>query len=527
MKTQFPNIPEDQKTPLVQILLQFIQEQTEQISLLKDEIAKLKGQKPRPKLPKSKTADDAKNKSKNQGSKNGSHCAKSRRSPRKEQRIIQPENLPTGSIFKGYEDYHVQDLRIESVEIQFRLAVYLGPDGSRIRGVLPSEYQQGHFSAELIAYCLSQYHQCHVTEPLLLEQLYEIGIDMSSAQLSNILTQNKNLFHEEKQEILKAGIAYSDFLNADDTGARHDGKNGYCTAIGSPLFTYFESTESKSRINFLKVLQGQKEFYAITEESLNYAFGQGISTKTLELLEKHENKKFRNAKHWEEFLKCRKILSKKDYKTATEAALLGGSLNNGLNPNLITLSDGAGQFALFIHALCWVHEERHYRKLIAVSKVEEAEIDAIRSEIWGFYETLKTYKQHPTVVQQSELSKQFDKIFGKVYESQKLNLLLRHTRSRKEGLLMVLKHTFLPLHNNDCERDIREYVKRRKISGSTRSEAGRRARDTFTSLKKTCKKLGVAFWEYLRDRLVNGGQIPRLAYLIKKKSQGLFTHQTA
>lgn len=48
MKTQFPNIPEDQKTPLVQILLQFIQEQAEQISLLKDEIAKLKRPKTSP-----------------------------------------------------------------------------------------------------------------------------------------------------------------------------------------------------------------------------------------------------------------------------------------------------------------------------------------------------------------------------------------------------------------------------------------------------------------------------------------------
>jgi hypothetical protein len=527
MKVQLPDIPEDQKTPLVQTLLRFIQEQAEQIALLKDEVAKLKGEKPRPKLPKSKTADDAKKKPKDQGSENDSQCAKFRKPTRKEQRVIEPDNIPIGSIFKGYEDYHVQDLRIESVEIQFRLAVYLGPDDSRIRGELPPEYQQGHFSAELIAFCLSQYHHCHVTEPLLIEQLYEMGIDMSPAQLSNILTQNKDLFHKEKQEVLKAGVACSDFLNADDTGARHEGKNGYCTAIGSPLFSYFESTDSKSRINFLKVLQGKQEFYAITEESLNYAFDQGIGAKTLELLEKYENKHFPAGGAWEAFLKNQKKFSKNDCKIATEAALLGGLLENGLNPNLVTVSDGAGQFSIFIHGLCWVHEERHYRKLVPVSKIEEAEIEAIRSDIWDFYESLKTYKKHPTVSQQTELSQQFDKIFGKAYESPKLNLLLAHTRSRKEGLLLVLKHPFLPLHNNDCERDIREYVKRRKISGSTRSEAGRRARDTFTSLKKTCKKLGVAFWDYLRDRLVNAGKIPRLADLIEKKSREFTVSQAA
>jgi len=57
------------------------------------------------------------------------------------------------------------------------------------------------------------------------------------------------------------------------------------------------------------------------------------------------------------------------------------------------------------------------------------------------------------------------------------------------------------LHNNLSENDIREYVKRRKVSGSTRSELGRQARDTFTRLKKTCRKLGVSFWQYLLDRI--------------------------
>jgi hypothetical protein len=335
------------------------------------------------------------------------------------------------------------------------------------------------------------------------------------------LTKGKDPFHQEKQEVLKAGLSCSDFLNVDDTGARHDGKNGYCTAMGSPLFSYFESTNSKSRINFLQVLQGELPLYAITEESLNYAFGQGISEKTLKILEKQEKKQFSKEK-WEAFLKKRKVVSKKENKIATESALLGGAFERGLNPNLLTISDGAGQFVLFLHGLCWVHEERHYRKLIPLSKSEESEIEAIRSDIWDFYEALKTYKKAPKVPKQVELIEQFDRIFSKRHKSEQVNLLLKQTRSRKEGLLLVLKHPFLPLHNNDCERDIREYVKRRKISGSTRSEDGRRCRDTFTSLKKTCKKLGLSFGEYLRDRLSNQKQIPRLEDLIKQKSQKVF-----
>ena len=525
MKLQIPEIPENlvldptinKLVELLQVCLRIIQELTEENAHLKDEIAKLKGQKPRPKLSPSRTADDAKNKPPPKNS--DIHRSSSRRQRKKEQKTVLPNNIPAGSIFKGYDTYNVQDLRIESLEIQFRLAVYLSPDGSRIRGELPPEYQQGHFGAELIAYCLSQYHQCHVTEPLLLEQLYEMGIDISPAQLSNILIQNKESFHQEKEEILKAGLVFSKFLNADDTGARHDGKNGYCTAIGSPLFTYFESTGSKSRINFLKILQGKEELYALTEESLNYAFEHGIGEKSLAALERHKGKQFQESAFWENFLKKQKIESEKDRRIATEAALLGGALEKGVNPFLITISDAARQFAIFLNGLCWVHEERHYRKLIPLSDVEKIELEMVRSDIWDFYEALKEYKKKPTLVLQKTLEDRFDQIFGKAYKSAAINSLLANTRSRKDGLLLVLKYPFIPLHNNDCERDIREYAKRRKISGGTRSEAGRKARDTFASLKKTCMKLGISFCDYLKDRLVNAKKIPRMKDLIEQKSQ--------
>src|SRR4051795_12178003 len=76
-----------------------------------------------------------------------------------------------------------------------------------------------------------------------------------------------------------------------------------------------------------------------------------------------------------------------------------------------------------------------------------------------------------------------------------------------------------PLHNNLSEGHVRDYVKKRKISGSTRSELGRSARDTFASLKKTCRRLGVNFWEYLQDRVRGLGQIPRLADQLRQKAE--------
>ena len=60
----------------------------------------------------------------------------------------------------------------------------------------------------------------------------------------------------------------------------------------------------------------------------------------------------------------------------------------------------------------------------------------------------------------------------------------------------------------------REYVKLRKISGSTRSDEGRRCRDTFASLKKTALKMGIGFWDYLIDRTTKQYSIPSLDQLV-------------
>ena len=67
------------------------------------------------------------------------------------------------------------------------------------------------------------------------------------------------------------------------------------------------------------------------------------------------------------------------------------------------------------------------------------------------------------------------------------------------------------------ERDTREYVKRRKISGSTRNDMGKQCRDTFTSLKKTCRKLELSFWQYLKDRIEYQNKYPPLAEIMESR----------
>ena len=81
---------------------------------------------------------------------------------------------------------------------------------------------------------------------------------------------------------------------------------------------------------------------------------------------------------------------------------------------------------------------------------------------------------------------------------------------------MVLERPDIPLHTNGSENDVRCQVEKRKISGGTRSDAGRDCRDAFLGNMKTCVKNGILFWDYLGARLKVPGSrdIPNLAQIV-------------
>ena len=518
----FSKLSESEKSPAFSTLIgiveqQFttIQQQTELIQLLRDEVARLKGQKPKPKIKPSKLEKDLKKKKKSSSDKRaGSQKREKTANLVVHEHIrVPPETIPEGSVFKGLQPYTVQGIRIEPHNICYLLERWQTPDGTNIVGKLPPDVQ-GHYDRILKTYMLYQHNHCQVTQPLLLEQLREWEVDISAGQLSRILTEQKGIFHHEKDHILSTGLSVSDYVNVDDTGARHNGKNGYCTHIGNELFAWFQSTDSKSRINFLELLHTGQTDYVINKDALKYMNNQRLAKSTLHLLENHCKKHFANLTEWNAHLQELKIDNHRHVKIATEGALIGSLLHHGLPKSLVIVSDDAGQFNILKHALCWVHAERTLNKLIAPNEEKRNILEQVRKQVWEFYKDLKAYKISPDETKKIELESRFDAIFSQKTRYQMLNLALKRLYENKAELLLVLDRPEIPLHNNLSENDIREYVKRRKISGSTRSELGRRCRDTFTSLKKTCRKLGISFWDYLMDRLSNSNTIPPLPEII-------------
>jgi len=392
------------------------------------------------------------------------------------------------------------------------------PDGTYLTGKLPQNIY-GHYGPQLISYILHQYYGCRITEPLLLAQLKEIGILISEGQLSNILIQGKGIFHQEKDGLLHAGMAATGQVKVDDTGARHRGHNGYSTIIGNEYFTYIVSTDSKSRINFLQILHGTNPRYLINEDTADYIETLKPSNWLGGYLLLQARGQSMNPVEWGKFLLEINITTESETKLVTEAALFASLIANGVPKNLGVHGDDAGQFNVFVRSLCWIHEERHYRKLIPLDESTRQAIEQIRGEIWDLYKGLQAYKLAPSEELKVALEHDFDNLFSKKQTiSPTLNHQLAKTYAKKEELLRVLKRPETPLHNNGTETDAREMVIKRKVSGGTRSAEGQQCRDTFVSLKKTCSKLGINFLGYLEDRVRNLFEIPRLEELIRIRS---------
>jgi hypothetical protein len=253
-------------------------------------------------------------------------------------------------------------------------------------------------------------------------------------------------------------------------------------------------------------------------DAICYMQSNKLPQKALEAIIENRGMVFANDSQWNDFLAENGIVKDRHVQIATEGVLIGSIIEHGISKHLVVVSDDAGQFNVLLHALCWIHANRAIDKIIPFTDQAEKDLDTVKDQVWQLYEGLKAYKQNPKPADKKRLNDVFDDIFTQTTSSAALNAALKRIYNNKSELLLVLERPDIPLHNNGAENAIREYVKKRKISGSTRSESGRRCRDTFTSLKKTCRKLGVSFWQYLKDRIENTGLIPDLSDLIQQQA---------
>jgi hypothetical protein len=368
-------------------------------------------------------------------------------------------------------------------------------------------------------FCLALHTQGQVTTERLTDLLNGIGLSISKREVVRLLTADLEPFAQEDRAILQAGLASSPYLTVDDTGARHARRPGVTTQIGGERFCVFRTSRSKSRLNFLSLLQGGCEDYVVNDAALAYLRAQSVEAAVIARLTKLQDQVFGSPMEWwQHLLRCSiNIFDRPLLQTLNEAATWGAIRHHGLMQNTVVVSDDAGQFRVATHALCWVHAERHLQKLMPASPKQAKAVELVREAIWCFYRSLKLWKQSPSPGGERAFRQQFDKIFGLSTGYKELDELLARLARRKNELLRVLERPEIPLHTNASENDLRAWVIKRKISGGTMSADGRLARDVMLGLQKTCRKLGLSFFTYLGDRLgLNTDQpkIPPLADLV-------------
>ena len=511
-------IPVEEQSPLVLALLAVIEKQDQEIQELRDEIQRLKKTTRRPKIKPSRLLKPPADPSTDPKKKRpGSAKRRKTESLRIDlDKIIEPHDLPPGAKLEGYRDFVVQDIVLESHNTRYRRSVYRLADGTLRVAQRPPDIDS-HFGPALREFILLQTHQNHVTQGRLIEQLGEMGVDISAGQLSNLLLQGNENFHAEKDELLPTARQISGYLHCDDTSARHQGKAAVCTHIGNELFASFSTTDSKSRLNFLRLLCQPDEQYLWCEEARECLGLSGASGKLQAKMGEQAEGVWPSRHAWEEQLKLWGVTSETHRRQVSEAALFGKLLTEKWYDDLGLVSDDAPQFKLFgfVHGLCWVHGERKIDRLIPLTKRQRQAKEQAQDTFWELYKSLQAYRLEPTGTDKVTIEGQFDQLCRTKTGYPDLNAALSLLHAKRDAFLAVLEYPHLPLHNNLSENDIREYARLRKISGGTRSDTGRRCRDTFMSLKKTCRKLGVSFQSYLRDRLRGRGEIPLLVELMR------------
>ena len=294
------------------------------VAELREEIARLKGLKGRPKI---KPSGMDKGTAPAKPGKDKKRPARGKVTPRVkiEDEVIGVE-VPPGSTFKGHEPFLVQDLVISAKATCYLRERWVTPDGRTILAPLPVGVE-GHFGPELRRFVLVQYHQGQSTMPRLLALLRSVGVSISKRQLVRLLNENHEAFIAEAQDVLRAGLETSPWVSVDDTGARHAGKNGFCTQIGNEWFTWFRTRSSKSRLNFLDLLRAGHTDYVLNDAAYAYMREHGLPAASIALLVAEPQTRFADQAAWQSHLDRLGFTALKvtpdPVQIATEAALWG------------------------------------------------------------------------------------------------------------------------------------------------------------------------------------------------------------
>src|SRR3984893_525078 len=295
--------------------------------VVKDELARLKKLPPRPPH-KSSGMDQATDRGGNKGAAGAK--SRHRRGSQLDKltigaTVVVRAKAPAGSRHKGYEEIVVQDLSLSPQVTRYRRERWQTPQGETIIADLDPGIIAG-YGPNLHRLVLSLHFSGQVTCERIVALLNGMGVVISKRQVVRLLTVKLETFRAEDEAVLKAGLGGA-YVTVDDPGARHAGKSGYTTQIGSSNFTAFRTGPSKSRLAFLSWLCGGTSLWVINDAALDYMKGRDLSQIVIDKFIAHEARIFASSGEWERHLQALALGKMKvlpdPVLIASEAALWG------------------------------------------------------------------------------------------------------------------------------------------------------------------------------------------------------------
>ncbi len=512
---------------IIEYLVEENKELKEENRKLRDENSRLKGEQGKPNIrPQTKGSKDISSESERKKRKK----KKLKKSKSKKHKIkvdrtvvcqVDKAKLPPDAVFKGYKTVLVQDIIIKTDNVEFKKEVYYSPSLNEIFLAPLPDGCQGEFGPNVKALIISLHYVHKMTEPAIVEHLRNHGVFISPASVSRMITNKHDSFHQEKQEIVQAGLPSTIYQQMDDTGARVNGKNYYTHILCNDYYIAYFTRPRKDRLTILEILmQGQLSFKF---DDLSYALMEcmGLPDAMLRRLKQRTSAIVMNKQ--QAGLLLRKLFPKlqkhhKNRRVILESGAIS-AYQQSANAISILLTDDAPQFKSITErlALCWIHDGRHYKKLEPIVSQHKRQLENFPGQYWEYYHKLLDYKKSATVAFAKKLSREFDGLFSVKTGYAQLDERIEKTRLKKESLLLVLQYPNIPLHNNASELGARAQARYRDISFQTKNVKGTQGKDTFMTIVATAKKLGVNAFHYILDRISGKLEMPSLAGLIEQR----------
>jgi hypothetical protein len=439
---------------------------------------------------------------------------------------VDADRLPPDAQFKGYEEVVVQDVIFRTDNVLFQKEKFYSPSQHRTYLAALPQGDSGQFGPGIKSLALVLYFGAQMSEPKVAELLRSVGVQISDGQVSNLLIKGQAPFHAEKDALYQAGLASSPWQHLDDTSTRVNGQNGYCHIVCNPLYTAYFTTAAKDRLTIIDVLTNHRpRCFLVNAEAWDFVETFGLSAVRRQQLGQLPSGTSMDETTLQgllaEHLPGLGPQQRKWILDATAVAAYHATVEFPVVRLLVC--DDAPQFVLVPHelALCWVHEGRHYKKLIPYVPHHRTLVEDFVQRFWTYYDHLLVYRQQPTLEDAAWLDGEFEALFSTVTGYKALDERIAKTRANKACLLMVLSHPEIPLHNNSAELGARARVRKRDVSFGPRTREGAKAWDTFMTLAESATKLGVSFYHYIHDRVSGASQMPSLADLIAERAKVL------